>query len=75
MLTDTARFRANDPDALVLASLACPICLQSDTVEGDADVYGYDPAIECQCGCCDVAWRVYLGPQQALRFALTVNHT
>ncbi len=32
--TDTARFRPDDPDALVAASLACPICLRSDDVAG-----------------------------------------
>ncbi len=73
MLSDTARFRATDPDSLVAASLACPICLQSDDVEWDADVHGHDPAVECQCAACDVRWRVYLAPQQALRFALKTN--
>ena len=32
LLADTARFRADDPDALVHASLACPLCLRSDDV-------------------------------------------
>lgn len=30
-ITDTARFRSDDPDELVSASLACPICLHEDS--------------------------------------------
>jgi hypothetical protein len=70
MLADTARFRADDPDALVVASLACPICLGSEDVEWHAALEGYDPSVECRCPHCDERWRVYLEPQQALRFAL-----
>jgi len=73
MLTDTARFRETDPDSLVSASFACPICLQLDGVECDADVYGHDPVVECRCVGCEVDWRVYLAPHQALRFALTAS--
>jgi hypothetical protein len=69
-LADTARFRANDPDALVTASLACPICLRSDEVEWEAALDGYDPSVECSCPRCEQRWRVYLAPQQALRFGL-----
>jgi hypothetical protein len=72
MLTDTARFLQTDPDSLVSASLACPICLHVDSVEWDADVYGHDPVVECRCAGCEVDWRVYLAPHQALRFALAV---
>ena len=69
-LTDTARFRANDPDALVTASLACPICLRSEAVVWEAALDGYDPSVECSCPRCEQRWRVYLAPQQALRFGL-----
>jgi hypothetical protein len=69
-LTDTARFRATDPDALVAASLACPICLRSEDVMWEAALDGYDPSVECSCPRCDQRWRVYLAPQQALRFGL-----
>jgi len=68
--TDTARFRANDPDALVAASFACPICLHTDSVDWDASVDGYDPSAECSCSRCEEEWRVYLTPQQALRVGL-----
>src|SRR5919201_1291387 len=70
MLADTARFRTDDPDALVRASLACPICLRSDDLEWHAALDGYDPSVECRCPRCEDSWRVYLEPQQALRLAL-----
>ena len=69
-LADTARFRADDPDTLVLASLACPICLRGDGVEWSAAVHGYDPSVQCRCPRCDARWRVYLAPDQALRVGL-----
>jgi len=69
-LADTARFRANDPDVLVSASLACPVCLRGDGVERHPALDGYDPSVECCCPRCDVRWRVYLQPLQALRFSL-----
>jgi hypothetical protein len=69
-LADTARFRESDPDALVMASLACPICLHTDGIEWEAALEGYDPSVECRCPRCEERWRVYLAPQQALRFGL-----
>jgi hypothetical protein len=70
ILADTARFRADDPDELVSASLACPLCLCSEHVQWAAALDGYDPSVECCCPSCDTRWRVYLAPQQALRFGL-----
>jgi hypothetical protein len=71
LLADTARFRADDPDPLVIASLACPICLRSDEVQWQAAALdGYDPSVQCRCPSCEERWRVYLAPQQALRFGL-----
>jgi hypothetical protein len=70
VLADTARFRTDDPDPLVIASLACPICLGSDEVEWQAALDGYDPSVKCRCPRCDERWRVYLEPQQALRLSL-----
>jgi hypothetical protein len=69
-LADTARFRPDDPDALVAASLACPICLCSEEVRWEAALEDYDPSVECRCPVCNERWRVYLAPQQALRFGL-----
>jgi hypothetical protein len=74
MLADTARFRSDDPDELVAASLACPICLRSEPVEWEAALDGYDPSVECHCPSCEQRWRVYLGPQQELRFGLMSAH-
>ena len=70
MLADTARFRIDDPDALVRASLACPMCLRSDDLELHAALDGYDPSVQGRCPRCEESWRVYLEPQQALRLAL-----
>jgi hypothetical protein len=72
--TDTARFRPDDPDALVTASLACPICLHSEDIRWEAALEGYDPSVECLCPACEERWRVYLAPQQALRFGLMDAH-
>jgi hypothetical protein len=74
MLADTARFRADDPDVLVTASLACPVCLRGGGVRWDAALDGYDPFVECRCPSCDHSWRVYLAPQQALRLGLMYVH-
>ena len=74
MLADIARFRADDPDALVAASLACPICLRSEQVEWDAALDGYDASVECRCPSCEQRWQVYLAPQQELRFGLMDVH-
>jgi hypothetical protein len=73
-LTDTARFRPDDPDALVHASLACPICLCSEDVQWEASLQGYDPSVQCRCPSCSQKWRVYLAPDQALRLGLMPVH-
>ena len=70
MLADTARFRADDPDELVAAALACPICLRGEGIEWHAALSGYDPSVECRCPSCDERWRVYVAPHQALRLGL-----
>jgi DNA-directed RNA polymerase subunit M/transcription elongation factor TFIIS len=74
LLADVARFRADDPDVLVTACLACPICLRSEEVEWQAALDGYDPSVQCRCPNCDERWRVYLAPQQALRIGLMDAH-
>lgn len=71
---DTARFRADDPDVLVAASLACPLCLHGDDVEWHLDSDGYDPSVQCLCRACHERWRVYLVPQQELRLGLMAAH-
>lgn len=73
-LADTARFRPDDPDELVVASLACPVCLHADDVDWDDSLEGYDPSVQCRCPSCQAEWRVYLTPEQALRVALMHEH-
>ena len=70
MITDVARFRPDDPDELVRAALACPLCLRADEVGFTVSLEDYDPHIDCECPWCLERWLVYLDPQQALRFAL-----
>jgi hypothetical protein len=70
MLADTARFRPDDPDELVEASLACPLCLRSDGVLWEAALDSYDPKCDCHCLHCDEDWRLYLAPHQALRLSV-----
>jgi len=74
LLADTARFRPDDPDELVVASLACPVCLRADDVEWDDSLEGYDPSVQCRCPSCQAEWRVYVAPEQALRVALMHEH-
>jgi hypothetical protein len=74
---DIARFRPDDPDALVHASLVCPFCLSSERTEWEVEgtFAGYDPSIRCECGPCQQQWTVYLAPEQALRLGLMHAHT
>jgi hypothetical protein len=74
VLTDIARFRPDDPDALVAASLACPLCLCSDDIEWDDSLEGYDPSVKCRCPSCQTRWRVYLTLEQVLRLGLMHAH-
>ncbi len=74
-LADTARFRTDDPDELVIASLACPICLHSADVEWKLEADGYDPFVQCQCRRCEEPWRVYMTPYQTLRLGLMAVRT
>jgi hypothetical protein len=73
-LIDIARFAPDDPDELVAASLACPICLRAEDVECDDMLEGYDPSVQCWCPSCQERWRVYLAPFQALRLGLMHAH-
>ena len=70
LLADTARFRPNDPDELVLASLVCPICLSGTDIDWTFAGDGYDAYVLCACDRCEQSWLVYLSPHQALRIGL-----
>ncbi|MBV8988137.1 MAG: hypothetical protein JO372_06210 [Solirubrobacterales bacterium] len=67
---DTARFRADDPEELVRAAFACPVCLRGGEVEWELERDGYDPSVECECHNCEGSWRVYVTPDQVLRLVL-----
>jgi hypothetical protein len=69
-LSDIARFRPDDPDALVAAALACPVCLNESEIGWTPELDGYDPSVGCRCPSCQIRWRVYLAPEQALRLSL-----
>ena len=36
--------------------------------------FGYDPSVQCRCPSCQIRWRVYLAPDQALRLGLMHAH-
>ncbi|HEY1715027.1 MAG TPA: hypothetical protein VGG07_19145 [Solirubrobacteraceae bacterium] len=74
VLADVARFRPEDPDALVQAALACPVCLRVEDVEFHDSLEGYDPSVKCRCPSCHTRWRVYLAPDQVLRLGLMHAH-
>jgi hypothetical protein len=69
-LSDVARFREDDPDELVIAALACPMCLGTEQVEWELRAGGYDPSVQCACPCCEQTWSVFVMQQQALRLGL-----
>ncbi len=70
LVDDVARFAPQDPDALVAAALACPLCLRGEGVRWEGRLAGYDPCVTCACPKCDASWTVYLTPEQALRLGL-----
>lgn len=65
-----ATYRADDPDALVAASLACPWCLAGDVDYALHAEDPFDPSADCRCHDCGHGWRLFLAPDQALRLAL-----
>ena len=71
-LADTARFRSDDPDELVVASFACPLCLHGDEVEWELVADGYDPSTQCLCRRYEQSWCVFMTPDQALRLGLMI---
>ena len=67
---DVARFHPDDCDELVVASLACDLCLHSAGVEWTLSSDPYDATAHCHCPHCNHDWSVYLSAQQALRLSL-----
>jgi hypothetical protein len=68
--SDVARFQADDCDELVIASLACDLCLRSASVDWSLDGDSYEATVCCHCGHCEHDWSVYLTELQALRLSL-----
>jgi hypothetical protein len=70
ILTDTARFAVDDVDPLVVASFACPYCLDRPT----AAIFNLEEpngsAVLCRCEWCHASWVVAVNPGQALRLAI-----
>lgn len=66
---DTARFRVEDPDELVAASLVCRYCLRTAS---DADIATGDrgAVVRCYCPAGCRATDVALDREQVLRLAL-----
>jgi hypothetical protein len=73
-LSDVARFREDDPDELVIAALACPVCLCTEQVAWELRAGGYDPSVLCECPRCEQTWSVFVMQQQALRLGLMELH-
>jgi hypothetical protein len=67
---DVARFHADDCDELVIASLACDLCLRSASVDWSLDGDSYEATVRCHCRRCEHDWSVYLTALQALRLSL-----
>jgi hypothetical protein len=68
--TDLARFAADDDDALVNASFACPCCLRRPTEVALSIDEPWGSAALCRCQDCGHGWAVTLNSGQALRLAL-----
>jgi hypothetical protein len=70
ILTDSARFFVDDPDPVVVASFACPYCLQTpaDTLFNLEEPNG--SAVLCHCEVCSTRWVVAVNPGQAMRLAI-----
>ncbi|MDP8943213.1 MAG: hypothetical protein M3N16_03735 [Actinomycetota bacterium] len=66
---ETASFRADDPDCLVAASLACSRCLSSD-VAWALRATAYDAAADCRCRACARRFALHLTLEQAVRLSM-----
>jgi hypothetical protein len=71
---ETAIFRPDEPDCLVVAGLACRVCLSAEV---DWQLRGrmWDHEASCRCRACGHERTVALTPDQALRLALREDAT
>jgi hypothetical protein len=67
---DVARFHGDDCDELVIASLACDLCLRSASVQWTLVGDSYESTARCHCRHCEHDWSVYLTALQSLRLSL-----
>lgn len=68
-LADVARFAPGDPEVVVAASFACPLCLGADC---DVLVHASPrrSVAACSCRSCPADWTVALDPAQLLRLTV-----
>lgn len=66
---ESASFRLDDPDCLVMASLACRRCL-SGQVSWSLEMLDYDARVSCSCDACGKRRTVFVTPGQAFRLSL-----
>lgn len=57
MLEDSARFLPTDPEELILASFACPFCLEKAS-SISLPKGRLRRRVECSCTACDATWPV-----------------
>jgi hypothetical protein len=70
VLTDSARFLGDDPEALIGASFACPYCLNNPSTARVSLDEASGSAAVCRCEACASDWVVSLNLWQSLRLAL-----
>lgn len=68
-MDDSARFQPDDPEALVLASFACPCCLHRPSYVRLSAYYD-EPSATCACLPCASGWELSLTGLQMLRLTL-----
>jgi hypothetical protein len=68
-VNDVARFRPDDPDALVVASFACPVCLHRPSFVRLAEFFD-EPSATVACLPCGSGWEIALTDLQMLRLTL-----
>ncbi|HWI71514.1 MAG TPA: hypothetical protein VNT55_06140 [Baekduia sp.] len=66
---DSARFRPDDPAALVAATFACPWCLRPPG-RATMTVDPYTPHVVCGCEGCDTSWAIHLDGMQYIRLRI-----
>jgi hypothetical protein len=66
---DSARFTWQDAGELVLAAVACPVCLTADPVRWTYGRWGRQAYLDCACPDCRVRWYLRVTPEQLFRIS------